>query len=808
MSNVTEIRSYCAQCAVKCGVIVHVEDGKLIAVRPDRDHPCNAFCIKGEAAPEIVYNAGRLKTPLHRTNPKTSSNPGWVPISWDEALSEAARRMLQLKEESGPESIAFSRPAPGGSAATDWVPWLVRLASAFGSPNVITTSHICQWGRDSGSAYTYGVGLPTPHFERSGVMLIWGCNPAVSDARMWNRIKENQRRGGKLVVVDPRKTETAARADQWIAVKPGTDSALLLGLIRIFIEQELYNPQFVQFWTNGPFLVNMHTGQFLKARDLESSGSEKQYVVWDGVQSRVATVDPELHPRHWGVEPTLRAHHEINLASGERVLAKTGLQLAWERVEPFTVEHVSEITSVAPEKIRTFAQYLATGGPLAYYTYNGIEQHINTAQTNRALCILYSLTGWFDVEGGNVRFTQPPGGDIDGRGILGTQAEKRIGREVRPLGAPRTGAQAYTVYDAILEGRPYRVRGLVTFGANIIVQNGDTRRGQEALRKLDFHLHADMFENPSARFADILLPASTCWESPALTTSFGGDPSTHSYMQYRAPAIAPLHESRPDMQIIFDLAVKLGLGKHFWDGDLEKAFRYKLAPTGITLEQLQAKTGGIWFPTANQFKKHAAEGEDGKVPGFSTPTRKMEIYSEEFLHYGYDPLPFYEAPLWLNPQNSRVTKEFPLVLTSAKLSQYVHSQGRGIPMLRRKAPEPFAEIHPDTARSLEILNGNVIRLSTPTASIRVRAKITDKILPGVIATQTGWWEACEELSLPGQDPFSEQGSNLCLVVTNDIIDPISGSVPTKAYPCMVTRIQDEDSPLGTPNTVLREDAPV
>src|SRR3954451_10284195 len=203
MGEPQQIATYCAQCKSKCGVVALVQDDDLLAVRPDRAHPNCGFCTKGAAAPDIVRGARRLQRPLRRTTPKSADDPGWEPIDWDEALSTVEARLLALQAEHGAESVMFSRPAPGASHATDWAPFLERLARAFGSPNVITTGHICNWGRDSGSAYTFGSGLPTPHFEAAQTILLWGHNPAVSHHQNWRRIREAQQRGARLLVVDP-----------------------------------------------------------------------------------------------------------------------------------------------------------------------------------------------------------------------------------------------------------------------------------------------------------------------------------------------------------------------------------------------------------------------------------------------------------------------------------------------------------------------------------------------------------------------------------------------------------------------------
>ncbi|WP_243866243.1 molybdopterin-containing oxidoreductase family protein [Actinophytocola oryzae] len=731
------------------------EEDVLLSVRADPDHPNHSFCVKGAAAPRFVHDPTRLRHPMRRTNPKTAADPGWERIGWDEALTFVARRMREIAAAHGPESVVFTRPAPGGSHAGDWSPFLDRLAAAFGTPNVMTTGHICSWGRSGGAAHTFGGGLPTAHYEDAATILVWGHNPAVSNVQTWRRIQRATRRGARLVVVDPRATGTTRRADLWLRPRPGTDAALALGVTHLLLARGYYDPEFVTWWTNGPFLVDTETGRLLRR--------DGRFVVSDGSDEHA--VDVEADPSTWGVRPRLRV---------DRPGARSAFSLLAERAARYDPETVARLTGVSEVDLGRLADLLANG-PVCYDTYNGVEQHTDTAQTSRALGVLYALTGWLESPGGNVTFSSP-----GGLPKLRTDSSRRLGLADRPLGAPRNGVAAYDVYDAALTGHPYPVHALVAFGGNALLQNGDTRRGAEALRSLDLHVHVDMRENPTARFADLLLPASTPWESPGLVTGFGGGPDTQTWAQYRAPVVPPQHESRPDVEILFDLAVRLGLGDQFWDGDVHAAYAAQLEGTGLTLDELRASPGGLRRPGRTlTYHRHTRVRGDGTVTGFATPTRKVELYSEAFLDAGHDPLPVH------NDRSAAFTPEFPLTLTSAKLRQYTHSTGRSIPSLRTQAPEPFLEVHPDDADTYGVHDGAMVRLATASGAIRLRAKVSTSVAAGVVATQTGWWEACEELGLPGHDPFSADGANVNLIISNAVRDPISGSVPVKDYPCRI-----------------------
>jgi len=267
-----EIRGYCAQCVSSCPTVAYVRDGVFVEVKPDEEHPNAApLCPKGLAGPELVYNEQRLRYPMRRTRPKGDPDPGWERITWDETLDTIATKFNQIKATWGAEAVAIARCGPGGSSLGDINLWLKRLAYTFGTPNCIATTHICQWHRDHCSAYTYGGARGTvgdAEFERAACILIWGTNPHATDSSKLRDIKQGVEQGAKLIVIDPRKTELAAMADLWLQVKPGTDGALVLSMLNVMIEENLYDYDFARDWTTAPFLVRSDTQNLLRATDL------------------------------------------------------------------------------------------------------------------------------------------------------------------------------------------------------------------------------------------------------------------------------------------------------------------------------------------------------------------------------------------------------------------------------------------------------------------------------------------------------------------------------------------------------------
>jgi anaerobic selenocysteine-containing dehydrogenase len=240
--------------------------------------------------------------------------------------------------------------------------------------------------------------------------------------------------------------------------------------------------------------------------------------------------------------------------------------------------------------------------------------------------------------------------------------------------------------------------------------------------------------------------------------------------------------------IIFDLATLLGLGEHFFEGDVEAAWDYELAPSGLTVQQLRQHPMGLRARGETRFQKYAErDTTTGQPRGFPTPTRKVEIYSTRFAQMGYDPLPAYQEPVSSSHDRPDMAQAYPLVLTFFRLVQYCDVQHRNIPRLRRQVPEPFLEIHLATAAAMNVQDGEWVILETPAGRIRLKARCKDALHPRVVSTAHGWWQACQELGLPGYDPFGPEGANANLLVSNDVIDPISGSVPHRSQMCRVRK---------------------
>ena len=782
----TDVPTFCPLCVSRCGAIATVSDETLVAMRPDPEHPTGqAICVKGKAAPEIVHHRDRLLYPMKRTNPKGAPDPGWQRITWDEALDIVAARLGELARSHGAESVVFGSASPSTSAMSDSVDWLMRLRRAFGSPHLVGAMELCGWGRFLAPLYMYGEPVPgeyLPDLENAGCILFWGYNPSVARLVHATAATAALRRGARLVVVDPRRVGLASKADQWLQVRPGTDGALALALTHVMIENGWFDESFVRRWTNAVLLVNPSTGRLLRADEVLTDGRPEDYVAWDSVAGEAVSYDPSVGV--FGVdEAQLALRGSVEIGS---MRCRPVFDLIAEQCAAMAPAVAADVTGVAVDQIVDTARLMWESRPLAYYTWSGLEQQSNSTQTVRAIGQLYALTGCLDVPGGNVLFADALTNPIEGVELLSReQRAKAIGVERRPLGTARfehvTGEDFYT---AALEAVPYRARGLVNFGANLVMAHGDSARGRDALCSLDFFVHSDLFMSPTAELADVVLPVTSAFESDALRVGFEVSAAARSHVQLRTALVPPRGEARSDLQIIFALAVRLGLADAFFGGDVEAAWRHRLGPSGVTLEQLRESPRGVRAPVTTQYRKYAA----GDPPrGFRTPTRRIELFSDVLASSGYSPIAEFTEPSISPRSRPDLAERFPLVLTCAKSLRFCETQNRNIVSLRRVVPEPQVELHPAAAEARGIAEGDWVRIDTPQGAVRAQAKFNAGLDPGVVCGQHGWWQSCDELDLPGYPVYGDESANLNLVLPQGPSDPIGGSAPLRASVCQIVR---------------------
>jgi anaerobic selenocysteine-containing dehydrogenase len=800
--DIQRIHGYCGLCRASCGTVATVDNGRFIRLDPDPAHPTGqALCAKGRAAPELVYHPERLTHPLRRTRPKGEADPGWERISWDAALELTAAAMRRIADQYGPEAVAFSLSSPSTTAIGDTNGFIQRLMRAFGTPNAFTNNDMCGWGRAGATRYVYGVGSvgtggagggAMPDIAQSGCLLLWGYNPSSSRLTHATAIVAAQKRGMRLIVIDPRRAGFVSKADIWLRVRPGTDGALALGLANLMLQHGWYDADFLRTWSNGPLLVRADTGHLLTARDLSSDGEARQYLAWDTAAARPVVYDVSTG-RYDGETTTLALDGAYRMATTQgEVVCQPAFALYAALCRRYPPEVVEATCWIPRAQLVETTRLLWQARPVSYYAWSGHEHHANVTQTARAMALLYALTGCFDAPGGNVLLPGVPAALITGADLPAMpQRPPALGAAARPLGPSRTNAiTARELYRAILQGTPYPVRGLIGFGANMLLSQADGNQGRAALAALDFYAHADLFMTPTAALADVVLPVASAFEREALKIGFEISTEAQSLLQLRQAVVPPPGEARADTEIVFDLATRLGLAAAFWHGDIEAAYRHQLAPTGVTLEQLRATPGGVRVPLQTRYTKHAEPDANGAPRGFATPSRRIELYSETFLEHGYAPLPEFVEPAIGPVARPDLAARFPLVLTCAKSGLFCQSQHRALPSLRKRVPDPTVALHPEAARARQITQGDWVAIETPVGSVRARAQLNADLDPRVVVGEHGWWQGCAALGAPAYDPFGPEGANFNLLIGSDTLDPVSGTASHRAYLCEIRPVTE------------------
>jgi len=399
-------------------------------------------------------------------------------------------------------------------------------------------------------------------------------------------------------------------------------------------------------------------------------------------------------------------------------------------VQDYPPEKVAEITWVPAEKIKEAARLYATNKPGCLLNGNGIEQNVNGFGTARALAILRAITGNVGARGGDVlvsaNMTVAKGSpELSQKDMITPEVhELMIGADfMLPIA---TFVSREGMIRAIMEEDPYPIRAAYIRGSNLLLGLPNAQETYQALNKLDFFAVADFFMTPTAALADVVLPAATFFEYDAVAALGGGPLWVFQPRVQRK--VAQIGESWSDYKIIIELAKKMGMGEYFWDNE-EEFFDFALKPTGMTFQEFKQKER----PRLAMLYEHYKEN------GFKTPSGKVELHSEQLKKWGFDPIPVYREPPETPFSDPELTKEYPLIMTSCKSGTFTHSTGKQLASLRAVRPDPTISIHPETASSLEIKDGDWVYIETKRGKIKQRAALTTCIDPRIVYVDYDWW---------------------------------------------------------------------
>ncbi len=735
------VKSGCFFCQGGCGILVHTEGGRAVRVEGDPDHPNNKgeLCVKGRAGLEVLYHPDRLLHPLKRAGARGENK--WKRIGWDEAIDTCARELGKIIDRHGPLAITG-----GDGTKADEVAWIVDLFLLnLGSTNRTGPGRAqCMLPRRAASNATLG-NYYSPDYEgEPACLLLWGDQPEITHHNSilgWKALA-HVKRGGKTIVIDPRRTALARKADVWLRVRPGTDAVLGMSMIHVIIEEKLYDVNFVERRSNAPFLVDLDSGELFR----DSAGGRDNtggYLVWDKAAQCAA---PAESPH---VQPALEGGYDVNGKA-----CKTVWQLLKERCARYAPAEAEAITWVKPDDVREAARLYARTKPAALAWGVGIDMCISAHQNARACMILECITGNIDVPGGNMHPAPSYEGcrtftDKYGESLPDEAYENQLGADRFRLCAglmTKRYANNPAVLKAILTGDPYPVRAWVNVGGNPIMTWSNSREVFDALMALDFHMAVDLFMTPSAQLADIVLPAPTHFEKERLMETHGYGPYGNVSCQR---AVEPLGEVRDEFEVLGDILGKMGRAQDWPWRNVVEFFKERLHESGMNWDDV-LKAGGAF--DGIEYQKHESDYYR-KGGGFPTATGRAEIFSTVWQRKGYDPLPHYIAPPEgadsVDISGDEKAGDYPFtIITGGRLPNFFHSQHRQVKTLRKIHPEPRTQIHPETAKELGIEAGDWICVETPRGRCAQRAKLFDGMDPRLLHLEHGWWFPEEEAALP------------------------------------------------------------
>jgi len=650
MSEVQEIKTVCPHdCPDTCAMLARVQDGRLLSVRGNPDHPVTRgyLCCKVTHYEERVYSADRVLYPYRRVGAKGEGR--FERISWDEALETIVTRWQEVIARYRAEAILpYSYAGTMGivnMSACDG-----RLWNRMGCSRLLRT--ICSTAAEAGYDYTMGWsgGIDPESFVDARTIIVWGMNPASTCTHMMAILRDAQKRGATLIVIDPFRTRTAECADWHVHLEHGTDSALALGMMHVIFHEGLHDEEFLRDHTVG----------------------------WEALRDRV--------------------------------------------LEEYPPDRVAQITGISAEDIERLAVTYATQRPSAIRLGYGIARNANGGMMVRTITCLPAVIGAWKELGGGL--------------LLSTSAHfplnmKAVKRPDLLQGNPRA-VNMNQLGEALLTLDNPPIMALYVYNCNPAAVAPNSNRVIEGLLREDlFTVVHEQLWTDTARLADIVLPATTQMEHLDLHTSYG-----HLYVQLNQPAIPPLGESRPNWDVLSELARRMGYTEKCFRDTAEDIIRQALDSDhpflrGITYEYL-LEHGFAKLRTPSDPYAPYLQGEIR----FRTPSGKVEFYSQRAKRDGYDPLPVYTPAR----EEDEAAQRYPLKLMTPAAHHFLNTSFANLERMQKGEREPRIWIHPQDAEARGIQHGEWVRVYNARGEVLLKAVVsTEHVRPGTTWSPSLWW---------------------------------------------------------------------
>jgi anaerobic selenocysteine-containing dehydrogenase len=641
-------------CYSTCALRVTVEDGLLRRIEPVPANLATATgaCLKGLSYVERVHSPDRILSPLR----KETKSGVFRTVSWDDALDAIVERLQDLRSTQGPKSLLYysgsgTKGLLNGIGSEFW--------KMFGGYTT-TYGDLCWPSGLEATRLTLGANEHNAPWDLANARLIvfWGKNPAETNIHQMQFVDQALRQGARLVVIDPRRTETAERASLLIQPRPGTDAAIALAVGHVLIDKGWIDESFVARHVHG----------------------------CEAYQARVASCTP-----------------------------------AW----------AARIAGVAESQIHALAEWIGNTGPLTICAGFGMQRYSNSGQTMRAMIALLALTGNIGKPGAGWIFANLRSQVFGEKDPLAFFPPEVPDPNVRvSISTALLGKQMLATTD------PPLTMAWVERG-NPIPQNPETPTVLRAFRSLGFRVVVDEFMTDTAREADIILPAKTFFEQTDVIGAYW-----HDYLQLREKVLDPPGEVKPESEIYWLLAHRLGLPQE----EIKKSL---VAPSDTAIEAwLNSRLSHIPGASVERLRAGPLRVPDAAEIAFEklvfpTPSGKIEIDSTEAAaRWGVDRLPLYREPVeTVRPDSSGEDARFRLHLMTPNTKNRIHSQFGNLASIRALEPYPRLLMHPIDAADRGIRPGIVIRVFNDRGELFVVAAVDHGLRPGCVVLHNGWWLA-------------------------------------------------------------------
>jgi thiosulfate reductase/polysulfide reductase chain A len=735
------IPSCCNMCGGQSGIMAHVVNGIVEKIEPNPWNPnnysnisqdffdgyteqygCNegaALCPKGNAGIQQLYDPDRLKTPLKRTNPDKSvgANPKWQEISWDQALDEIAAKMKALRD--GGEAhklIWFSEDHSFTHIQQDF-------CKLYGTPNYSNHSNLCDVSRKASFKVVMGDERPLADFIQSKYILLFGWNPtsAIKWVFLPRIITRAIEKGARLVVVDPYMSDTAAKAQEWVRIRPSTDGALALAMAHVIIRDKLYDQDFVARWTVGfdEFAASVQdkTPQWAEAITTVPAATIER------LARELATTKPALVDAWSGP-----GQHSNGVQGGRAIALLNALIGSWDRPG----------TMILPDR----------AGP-ARAPLDADEQAAGTLKQPR-----------FD------ELSKYPLGHSSG---VYTQSFSNLAEGTGPY-QPKMGVIVFQNVMMSVPGNQNVAKALAKLETLVVV---DTMLSETAMLA-DYVLPGTTYLERYDLNAHWVTWSAVGLRQPVVKPLFG-QPAEYEVVTALARRLGLKDKAGKDVFRIGPLSGQPIEDLTAW---YENYLSNELKTGGpkITLEELKALPGAVWVDKkGTRYEKYAEplsgaqletawyEGDPGKdgtlvydkakdqggkvigvvvvgkaVKGFNTPSRKVEFVTkslasrQDFTGKPVNPLPVYE------PRDWQPTPEYPLYLINWKEASHTHTRTQNNALLLELKPFNPLIIHPDTAARFGVGDGDEVWVESMYGRVKARAKLSRRMHPDVVGLQHGF----------------------------------------------------------------------